>query len=264
MTRFSRTFLILALGLPAIGAGELRPAMAQSNGTIESSPLPDLDPNAPPPAAPATPAAPAPAPQPMAPAAPAVPAEPAKPLPMGAIESPEMTFPDVPAGMSIAPELQQSKLPDTFTLVSKPALVMSGQSTWEGGYQKLKESFETLKSAAQSAGMGITGHPVTIFIATTEMDFRFDAMLPIDKVPNQLPANFPNGMHIGVTPSGRAMRFVHQAPYDEIDSAYEQITAYLDAKEIDVRDSFIEEYVTLGASDTDPSTTINIVIQPKD
>lgn len=112
--------------------------------------------------------------------------------------------------------------------------------------------------------MGITGHPVTIFIATTELDFRFDAMLPIDKVPNQLPANFPTGMHIGVTPSGRAMRFVHQAPYDEIDSAYEQITAYLDAKEIDVRDSFIEEYVTLGTSDTDPSTTINIIIQPKE
>lgn len=128
MTRFLRPFLLLALGLAAIGAEEVRPAMAQSSGTIESTPLPDLDPNAPPPAAPA---APAPAPQPAAPAAPVAPAEPAKPLPMGAIESPEMTFPEVAPGMSIAPELQQSKLPDTFTLVSKPALVMSGQSSWK-------------------------------------------------------------------------------------------------------------------------------------
>lgn len=264
MTRFLRLLLVSALGLAALGAAEFRPAMAQSNGVIESAPLPDLDPNARPPAAPATAASPAPAPQPAAPAVPAAPAEPAKPLPMGAIESPQMAYPDVPPGMSVAPELQQSKLPDTFTLVSKPALVMSGQSTWEGGFQKLKDAFEKLKISAQSAGMTITGYPVTIFIATTEMDFRFDALLPIDKVPNQLPANFPTDMHIGVTPSGRAMRFVHQAPYDDIDNAYEQITAYLDAKEIDVRDSFIEEYVTLGSSDKDPSTTINIIIQPKD
>ena len=57
---------------------------------------------------------------------------------------------------------------------------------------------------------------------------------------------------------------MHLASYDEIDGAYEQITAFLDAKEIDVRDSFIEEYVTLGATDKDPATTINIIIQPKE
>ena len=260
-------FLILGLGPIFLSIGGPMAALAQSSGTIQSTPLPDLDASAPPPATPAAPAAPAPpatpAPAPP-PATPAAPAAPAKPLPMGALESPAMTFPDVPAGMSIAPDVQQGKLPDSFAMVAKPALVLHGQSTWETGYQKLKDAFEKLKSSAQSAGMAITGHPVTIFIATTENDFRFDAMLPIDKVPNQLPANFPIEMHIGSTPSGHAMRFVHQAPYDEIDNAYEQITAYLDAKEIDVRDSFIEEYVTLGATDKDPATTINIVVQPKD
>lgn len=261
--------LILALGLAFFLAGPFFSANAQtsdtqSNGTIQSTPLPDLDPNAPPPAAPATPAAPAPAPQPAAPASPAAPAAPTTPLPQGILESPAMTFPDVAPGTSIAPQTQQAALPDSFSMVGKPALVFSGHSSWEGGYQKLKDAFEKLKASAQSAGMTITGHPITIFVATTEADFRFDAMLPIEKVPNQLPANFPTDMHIGSTPSGHAMRFVHQAPYDEIDNAYEQITAYLDAKEIDVRDSFIEEYVTLGATDKDPSTTINIIIQPRD
>jgi effector-binding domain-containing protein len=265
-------FLILGFGPFLLDLGFNLPALAQSSGTIQSTPLPDLDPNAPPPAAPPAPAAPAtpapatpaPAPQPATPAAPVAPPAPAMPLPMGALESPAMAFPDVVAGMSIAPEIQQGKLPDSFTMIAKPALVLHGQSTWDNGYQKLKDAFDKLKSSAQSAGMVIIGHPVTIFIATTENDFRFDAMLPIDKVPNQLPANFPIEIHIGSTPSGHAMRFVHQAPYDEIDNAYEQITAYLDAKEIDVRDSFIEEYVMLGATDKDPATTINIVVQPKD
>ena len=260
--------LLLALGLSAVGVWSMSMSVAQTTGTptgatIETTPLPDLNPNAaaPAPASPAAPAAPAAAPQPVAPATPAAPP---KPLPMGAIESPALTFPDVPTGMSIAPSVQQTSLPDSFSMVAKPALVMHGQSTWDHGFQKLKDAFEKLKISAQSAGMNITGYPVTIFIGTTENDFRFDAMLPIDKVPNQLPANFPIDMHIGSTPSGHALRFVHQAPYDEIDNAYEQITAYLDAKEIDVRDSFIEEYVTLGVSDLDPATQINIIVQPKE
>jgi len=264
MTRFLRLLLASALGLAALGAAELRPALAQSNGTIESSPLPDLDPNAPPPAAPASPASPAPAPEPATPATPAAPAVPAKPLPKGILESEEMSFPVAPIGMSIAPQIQQGALPDTFTMIAKPALVIHGQSTWEHGFQNLKDVFSRLKTSAQSAGMGITGHPIAIFIATTENDFRFDAMLPIEKVPEQLPADFPMNMHIGSTPSGHSMRFVHQASYDEIDNAYEQITAFLDTKEIDVKDAFIEEYVTLGVDDKDPLTTINIIVQPKD
>lgn len=249
---------ILGLGLIFVGLTGPRPVLAQAGSAIVSSPLPDLDPNAP------SAATAAPAPQPAAPATPAAPVKPAAPLPMGVIDAPQMTFPDAPVGLSVAPDVQQGQLPDSFSMITKPALVVHGQSTWETGYQKLKDAFERLKISAQSAGMVVKGHPLTIFIATTETDFRFDAMLPIDKVPNQLPANFPSDMHIGSTPSGHAMRFVHQAPYDEIDNAYEQITAYLDAKEIDVRDSFIEEYVTLGAAEKDPSTTINIIIQPKD
>lgn len=266
--------LVLALGFLAISTWPMSTSLAQTTGAtpgtgIETAPLPELNPNpaAPTPtnpAAPATPSAPAPAPQPATPAAPAAPASPPQPLPKGVMELPVMNFPDVPSGMSIAPAVQQASLPDSFNMIAKPALVLHGQSSWDNGYQKLKDTFEKLKTSAQSAGMMITGYPVTIFIATTENDFQFDAMLPIDKVPTQLPSNFPIEMHIGSTPSGHAMRFVHQAPYDEIDNAYEQITAYLDAKEIDVRDAFIEEYVTLGATDKDPSTTINIVIQPKD
>ena len=45
-------------------------------------------------------------------------------------------------------------------------------------------------------------------------------------------------------PDGKALRFVHKEPYDEIDSTYETITAYLDAKGITVKDAFVEEYVT--------------------
>jgi effector-binding domain-containing protein len=40
------------------------------------------------------------------------------------------------------------------------------------------------------------------------------------------------------------LRFVHRGPYDDIDSTYETVTAYLDAKNIEVKDFFVEEYVS--------------------
>ncbi len=279
MTRSLRFSAALVLGLAVFGAGAPLSAYGQTSGVIESTPLPDLDPNAPAPVSPAAPTTPdTPAPAPIAPVlpslpepmpatpvpAPSAPTVPSNPLPMGAIQVPETPYPEVPPGMSIAPAISPAGQPDSFSMMSKPSLVMRGQSTWEEGFKSLRAAFDQLRTAAQSADMSVTGHPITIFISSTDFDFSFDAMLPIDKVPSQLPANFPTNMHIGVTPSGRAIRIVHQAPYDDIDGTYEQITAYLDTKEIDVRDTLIEEYVALGTDDKDPSTTINIIIQPKD
>ena len=56
---------------------------------------------------------------------------------------------------------------------------------------------------------------------------------------------------------------MHLASYDEIDGAYEQITAYLDAKDIVVKDAFIEEYLAFGDKSNSPETMINILVQPK-
>lgn len=278
MTRSLRFSIVLALGLAVMSAWVPLSAYAQTSGVIESLPLPDLDPEAVTPASPTMPVTPdAPAPAPTAPVAPASPAPPpatpvpapstpvtpANPLPMGAIQLPETPFPEVPPGPSIAPPISPTEQPDSFSMVSKPSLVMRGQSTWEDGFKSLRAAFDQLGAAARSADMIVTGHPITIFISSTDFDFSFDAMLPIEKVPSQLPANFPTNMHIGVTPSGHAIRIVHQAPYNDIDGTYERITAYLDTKEIDVRDTLIEEYIALGADDTDPSTTINIIILPK-
>ena len=67
----------------------------------------------------------------------------------------------------------------------------------------------------------------------------------------------------GLTPAGPSLRFVHVAPYDDIDSTYETITAYLEAKSIVVKDAFLEEYVSELKDAGDPNLEINVYVQPR-
>jgi effector-binding domain-containing protein len=87
-------------------------------------------------------------------------------------------------------------------------------------------------------------------------------MLPVDRAP-QAGAPLPTDMRAAVTPPGQALRFTHKAPYDDVDSTYEGITAYLDAKGLTVRDQFIEEYVSDLARAGDPEFEVNIYVQPR-
>ena len=58
---------------------------------------------------------------------------------------------------------------------------------------------------------------------------------------------------------------MHKGAYEDIDSTYEKVMLYLDAKNIDVRDSdaFIEEYVTDLTSADDEDLEVNIFAMPK-
>ena len=87
-------------------------------------------------------------------------------------------------------------------------------------------------------------------------------MMPIPAAPAGKATLTPE-VRFGTTPEGKAMRFVHKAPYDEIDDTYETITAYLDAKNITVKDDFVEEYVTDLTEPADPNLEINIYVQPQ-
>ena len=170
-------------------------------------------------------------------------------------------LPTGPKAMAERPT--QSSLPDTVSITGRPALIVSGDGLWEGGYEMLRTIFQRLDAAATKAGLKRTGYPIAIFRETTDTGFVFDAMIPIDSTPTATPADFPPELKFGSTPSGAAVRFIFQASYDEIEGAYEQITAYLDAKSINVEDAFIEEYITLGAQSDDPATDINIYVKPK-
>jgi len=152
---------------------------------------------------------------------------------------------------------------DEVTLPAKPAAILSGSSTWEEAFATLKKAFQRIEDELAKAGIGPAGRPVTVFTQTDDDGFRYDAMLPIDRAPEDRPPNLSPDLRFGTTPSGRALRLVHRGPYDDIDSTYETVTAYLDAKTIEVKDFFVEEYVSDFTSSDDASLGINIFALPK-
>jgi effector-binding domain-containing protein len=174
------------------------------------------------------------------------------------------TAPALPADTQpLTPPPADPSQSDEVELPAKPVGILRGSGNWDAAFETLQKAFARLASDLGKAGVKITGRSIAIFTETDDTSFRFEALLPVDAAPASRPAGLPNDIQFGTTPSGKATRFVHQAPYEEIDGTYEAITAYLDAKDLEVKDAFIEEYVAMGKDDSDPNTQVYIYVQPK-
>ncbi len=150
---------------------------------------------------------------------------------------------------------------EEVTLAAKPALIIAGQSGWDDGFDNLRAAQNNLRALAARLGLQVAGRPVTYFVETDDMNFRFEAMLPVSRAPDASAQIAP--ARAGETPAGRALRFVHIGPYEDIDGTYEGITAYLDAKGVTVRDQFIEEYANEAKDKADPAAEVNIYVMPR-
>ena len=56
------------------------------------------------------------------------------------------------------------------------------------------------------------------------------------------------------------MKFEHRGSYDEIDSTYEAITAYLDEKGLEAQNLFLEEYLTLPRTSEEDGAQVDIYV----
>lgn len=249
-------FAGLALALSAM-AGLAQTTTVPPPAPVQAVPLP------PPPGAPAPePSPPAQAQQPPAAQPPAaLPPVPEPPVPSPPAQ-PQQAQPALPVdpNATLAGRPGDPNDVDEVAMPAKPALVLSGRSTWDRGFDTLNEAFRKLGAEATRQGLRIAGRPLTLFVETDDMAFRFEAMLPVDRAPETSGTPDVRG---GTTPTGRALRFVYRGAYEEIDQTYETITAYLDAKGIIVRDQFVEEYVNEAANAADPNQEINIYVQPR-
>jgi effector-binding domain-containing protein len=254
--------------------GAAVPAQAQPTAPVPPqavSPPGGVQPVQPPPAlqGPVTPQPVQPAPVPQVPLEPqpvqpppTLPA-PGQPLPVPPVTPQQQTgVPDPNA--TLAGKRGDPSDVDPILLVARPVLMLSGQSSWDQGFQQLVQSFKVLRAEAGKAGLPIAGRPLTLFVETDDNGFRFEAMLPIGQArEGSRSSEFGQGVRPGLTPAGPSLRFVHVAPYDDIDSTYETITAYLEAKSIVAKDAFLEEYVSDLTDPGDPNLEINVYVQPR-
>jgi len=170
---------------------------------------------------------------------------------------------DTPAAPTPAPDAGRStgdaSTAQAVQLTAKPAVMISGSSEWEEGFDTITKSFADLRAAMDKAGLRPGGKPLTVFLETDDQGFKFQAMIPLE-APAPANVTLPANVKVGETPTGRTMRFEHRSAYDDIDSTYEAITAYLDEKGIEAKPMFVEEYLTDPKSADDNNLQVDIYV----
>ena len=73
----------------------------------------------------------------------------------------------------------------------------------------------------------------------------------------------PDNIATGTSPEGKTLKFVHRGSFDAMDSTYEAITNYLDDKQLDAKDLFIEEYTTSPVASNSDKLVINVFVPVK-
>lgn len=143
---------------------------------------------------------------------------------------------------------------EEVTLAAKTIVFSKGSANWDSAFDTLVEALKNVYGAIQKQGLRPVGPPMTIYTATDDTGFEYQAGVPVAEEPK---GPLGEGLAVGKSPEGKALKFIHRGSYDAMDSTYEAITNHLDEKRLEARDLFVEFYVT------DPLTTPedNLVIE---
>jgi len=160
-----------------------------------------------------------------------------------------------PAAPPATPPAADTSTPDTahedpfgaeVTMMEKPIVFFRGNGNWDAAFETIVDAFKTVKTFVAKQGLKQNGPAMTIYTATDDTSFSFLAAVPVVQLPQETPRG---DIGAGMSPGGKALKFIHRGSYDSMDTTYEAITNHLDEKQLDAKDLFIEEY------ETDPVTT---------
>jgi effector-binding domain-containing protein len=144
-------------------------------------------------------------------------------------------------------------------LQAKPMIRIRGQSMWDDGFAELKKALKQLDDDAKRLGLAPAGQPKAHFVDSDDLGFTYEAFLPLAAEPAPGLA-YTQGVGPSQSPGGRAMLFVHEGSYEDIDAAYEAITAFMEEKGLAYTGKFLEEYLALPEKSDDPGMKLNIYV----
>jgi effector-binding domain-containing protein len=148
---------------------------------------------------------------------------------------------------------------EAIDVVARPALAIKGEIKSEDAEKAIETALAKLAAAAAKAGLKQTGKPLAVFSESNESTVKYSAMLPIEKAPDAK-TKFADGVEAATTPAGKALKFEHRGSYDDIDSTYEAIAAYLDEKGLEMNKVYVEEYLTTLTDAEDTTVDVDIYV----
>ena len=104
-------------------------------------------------------------------------------------EDPAPSPPAAPAKPDAAQGAAQANDPigEETTQTAKPIVYLKGTGTWDNAFETITNSFKTLKTYITKEGLKIDGQSMTIFTATDDTGFQFQAAIPVAEAPKTPP-----------------------------------------------------------------------------
>jgi effector-binding domain-containing protein len=168
--------------------------------------------------------------------------------------------PAKPDAAPAAPAQTNDPFGEETTLTAKPIVYLKGTGTWDNAFETITNSFKTLKAYVAKEGLKIDGQSMTVFTATDDTGFQYQAAIPVAEPPKTPPKG---EIAVGTSPEGRALKFVHRGSYDGLDNTYEAITNYLDEHKLEAKDMFIEQYLTDPLTANEDHLVVNVYVLVK-
>jgi effector-binding domain-containing protein len=173
-------------------------------------------------------------------------------------QSPSAVPPPVPA--QPAPVQSADPFGNEVTLTEKNIVYFKGNATWDSAFDTLVDAFKTVYGFLDKQGVKPAGPAMTVYTSTDDTGFTFQAAVPVAEPF----ANPPQGdIAAGKSPAGKAREFVHRGSYDSMDNTYEAITNFLDEKNLEAKDMFIEEYTTDLRTTSEDKLVIHVFVPIK-
>jgi effector-binding domain-containing protein len=170
------------------------------------------------------------------------------------------TPPTPPTAAQPAPAKPADPFGEEITLTVQTLVVRKGGANWDTAFDTLVDAFKTVQTYLDQQGIKPSGPAIAIYTAADDTGFQYEAGYPVAEAPKTPPAG---GVLVSKSPDGKVLKFVHRGSYDTMDSTYEAITNYLDEKQLDAKDFYIEEYVTDPVKTADDQLVIDVYVPTK-
>lgn len=149
---------------------------------------------------------------------------------------------------------------EELTLTPKTIIYLKSSATWDSAFESIQDAFKNVYGFLDRQGIKPAGPAMTIYTASDDAGFEFQAAVPIAEEPKDPPKG---DLAIGKSPEGKALKFMHRGSYDSLDAAYDAITHYLDERKLEARDLYIEQYDTDLLKTPEDNLVIEVLVPIK-
>lgn len=175
-------------------------------------------------------------------------------------ETPKADAPKADAASDAIKDAAKDAFGEALNMSARNVVLAKATAKWDTAFDTIIKTIKSAQAALDKAGGKAAGPYLIIYTSTDDAGFSFQAAIPVDDVP----ANLPKELTKGQSPAGKALKFIHRGSYDNMDNTYEAITNHLDEKKLEALDSFIEEYTTDPINTAEDKLIINVLVPLKE